>query len=135
MKPIRGIYLQQTIIIILCNVKFILYRHTNKIEFDLTSSFLLQNGYDARLDCQTECENYILSVLPEQSSQQIFPNDVHMHKKIGKNEMLFIFLFFLTVFCESSMVNYNSFIIIDSNQNIWESLARLIDEKVYYLFF
>ena len=44
------------------------YIDTHKIEFDLTSLFSLSHGYDARLDCQTECENYILSVLPEQSS-------------------------------------------------------------------
>ena len=118
MKPIRGIYLQQTIIIILCNVKFILYRHTNKIEFDLTSSFLLQNGYDARLDCQTECENYTLSVLPEQSSQQIFPNDVHMHKKIGKNEMQSIFLLMVYINpCISITASYKS-IYINSYSNI-----------------
>ena len=36
-----------------------------KIEF---WSSLIAYSYDVRLGCQSECENYILSVLPEQSS-------------------------------------------------------------------
>ena len=67
------------------------YNAQTQIEFDLLSHGVMQDNI------AKECENYILSVLPGQCSQQIFPNDPCMHK-IRKNVKQLIFNCYLYIF-------------------------------------